>query len=181
MFFHPQIIQTRRWLRPFRETEAGRSTGRVPVRKASSESGLFLFPFARTVPFARGALRTDRTDMKEERPLRLRMLSKQSWAPRNCSVFETTHQKKGKERTVHSTFPVTMSHKKWSILYLFFYTCSKFLSPRSNKSYLFGGGFSQNDEWIWSLHILSFVNIWRYPELKTKSIIVTCELSGDSL
>lgn len=101
---------------------------------------------------------------------------------RGTALFLKPHtKKKGKERTVHSTFPVTMSHRKWSILYLFFYTCSKFLSPRSNKSYLFGGGFSQNDEWIWSLHILSFVNIWRYPELKTKSIIVTCELSGDSL
>lgn len=44
---------------------------------AAEESGLFIFPIARTVMFAWGALRTDRTEMKKQRPLRLRML----WRP----------------------------------------------------------------------------------------------------
>lgn len=67
--------------------------------------------------------RTDRADMKKDHCDN--ECCKNKMSPEELLCFETREKK----MTIPSTFHVTVFHSKWSILYLFFYTCSEFLSP----------------------------------------------------
>lgn len=184
IIFLSQIAQSEEPVDQAETSDRLKQKGQTQLRPSLCASGLwgeraFHISHCMDCNVCKGALRTDRTDMKKERPLRLWMFVKTIWALRSRSVL-----KQERKMTIHSTFPVTVFHSKWSILYLFFYTCLKFLLPHTQIKVIYFWDISECWMDLESAHF-EFCKYLATSSIKKKkknqSIIPTSQLSGYSL